>query len=142
MMNIKNIILDLGGVLINLDYDKLDKSLSSLGLSNAFSKAKQIEIFDKLEEGKISQKDFFSEFNRLAEANHDNQTIINTWNSIILDFPKERLELIELLKKNIVCFCLVIQIQFISKLFTIFLTRIIVLKTSINILKKYIYLMN
>tara|TARA_B100000674_G_scaffold492136_1_gene511542 strand:- start:10844 stop:11464 length:621 start_codon:yes stop_codon:yes gene_type:complete len=99
-MNIKNIILDLGGVLINLDYDKLDKSLSSLGLSNAFSKAKQIEIFDKLEEGKISQKDFFSEFNRLAEANHDNQTIINTWNSIILDFPKERLELIELLKKK------------------------------------------
>ena len=99
-MNIKNIILDLGGVLINLDYDKLSEKLGILGLSNTFSKAGQIKIFDQLEEGKISQKDFFNEFNRLAEANHDNQTILNTWNSILLDFPKERLDLIELLNKK------------------------------------------
>ncbi len=100
MKNIKNIILDLGGVLINLDYDKLSERLGLLGLSNTFSKARQIEIFDKLEEGKISQKDFFNEFNRLSEANHDNQTIIKAWNSILLDFPKERLELMELLVKK------------------------------------------
>ncbi len=100
MKNIKNIILDLGGVLINLDYDKLSERLGLLGLSNTFSKARQIEIFDKLEEGKISQKDFFNEFNRLSEANYDNQTIIKAWNSILLDFPKERLELMELLVKK------------------------------------------
>ena len=91
--SIKNIILDLGGVLINLDYDKLNKSLSSLGLSNAFSKAKQIELFDKLEEGKISDENFLREFNELAKANHNHQTIINAWNSILLDFPQERLHL-------------------------------------------------
>ena len=100
MENIKNIILDLGGVLINLDYDKLNKSLSSLGLSNAFSKAKQIELFDKLEEGKISDENFLREFNELAKANHNHQTIINAWNSILLDFPQERLHLLRLLAEK------------------------------------------
>ena len=100
MENIKNIILDLGGVLINLDYDKLNKSLSSLGLSNAFSKAKQIELFDKLEEGKISDKKFLREFNELAKANHNHQTIINAWNSILLDFPQERLHTLRLLAEK------------------------------------------
>ena len=100
MENIKNIILDLGGVLINLDYDKLNKSLSSMGLSNAFSKAKQIELFDKLEEGKISDENFLREFNELAKANHNHQTIINAWNSILLDFPQERLHLLRLLAEK------------------------------------------
>ena len=100
MENIKNIILDLGGVLINLDYDKLNKSLSSLGLSNAFSKAKQIELFDKLEEGKISDENFLREFNELTKANHNHQTIINAWNSILLDFPQERLHLLRLLAEK------------------------------------------
>ncbi len=100
MENIKNIILDLGGVLINLDYGKLNKSLSSLGLSNAFSKAKQIELFDKLEEGKISDENFLREFNELAKANHNHQTIINAWNSILLDFPQERLHLLRLLAEK------------------------------------------
>ncbi len=95
MHNIKNIILDLGGVLINLDYNKLNDRLSILGLSNTFSKSEQIELFDKLEEGKISEKDFIRAFNRLAEANHNHQTIINAWNSILLDFPIERLELLK-----------------------------------------------
>ena len=95
MHNIKNIILDLGGVLINLDYNKLTDRIGILGLSNAFSKSEQIELFDKLEEGKISEKDFIRAFNRLAEANHNHQTIINAWNSILLDFPIERLELLK-----------------------------------------------
>ena len=101
MMNIKNIILDLGGVLINLDYNKLNKNLGLLGLYNTFSKTKQIELFDNLEEGKISDKDFLNEFNRLAKANHNHDTIIKAWNSILLDFPKERLELLILLGKKI-----------------------------------------
>ncbi|MFL2582674.1 MAG: HAD-IA family hydrolase [Flavobacteriales bacterium] len=95
MHNIKNIILDLGGVLINLDYNKLNDRIGILGLSNAFSKSEQIELFDKLEEGKISEKDFIRAFNRLAEANHNRQTIIDAWNSILLDFPIERLELLK-----------------------------------------------
>ena len=66
MINIKNIILDLGGVLINLDYNKTNEALSKLGYANGFTKAKQINLFDKLEEGKVSELDFLNEFNNLA----------------------------------------------------------------------------
>ena len=100
MHNIKNIILDLGGVLINLDYNKLNDRLGILGLSNTFSKSEQIELFDKLEEGKISEIDFITAFNRLAKANHNHQTIINAWNSILLDFPPERLHLLRSLAQK------------------------------------------
>lgn len=100
MENIKNIILDLGGVLINLDYNKTNDELAKLGLTNGFTKAKQIDLFDRLEEGKISDFDFLNEFNQLAGANHDHQLIINAWNAILLDFPISRLDLVNELSQK------------------------------------------
>ncbi len=100
MDHIKNIILDLGGVLINLDYNKLNEALGRLGLKNTFSKAKQIDLFDRLEEGEISEYNFLTEFNQLSKSKHSHQKIIDTWNTILLDFPIERLNLLELLKEK------------------------------------------
>ena len=100
MNNIKNIILDLGGVLINLDYHKTNDKLSDLGIPNGFTKAKQITIFDELEEGKISDIDFYQAINKLAGANHDHQLIIDAWNAILLDFPKDRLNLVKQLNNK------------------------------------------
>jgi putative hydrolase of the HAD superfamily len=97
MEQIKNIILDLGGVLINLDFQKLNESLKKLGLENAFSKTEQIDLFDKLEEGKISEDFFLTEFKKLTTKKHSNKEIIDAWNSILLDFPIERIELLEYL---------------------------------------------
>ena len=97
MEQIKNIILDLGGVLINLDFQKLNESLKKLGLENAFSKTEQIDLFDKLEEGKISEDFFLTEFKKLTTNKHSNKEIIDAWNSILLDFPIERIELLEYL---------------------------------------------
>lgn len=100
MQNIKNIILDLGGVLINLDYEKINFSISELGLKNAFSKKTQIKLFDKLEEGEISEEFFLTEFKRLTSQKHTDEEIIKAWNTILLDFPIERIELLELLGKK------------------------------------------
>ena len=100
MEHIKNIILDLGGVLINLDFQKLNESFKRLGLENAFSKTKQIDLFSKLEEGKISEDLFFTEFKNLTNTKHSNKQIIDAWNSILLDIPIERIELLENLGKK------------------------------------------
>ncbi len=100
MEHIKNIILDLGGVLINLDFQKLNESLKKLGLENAFSKTKQIDLFDKLEEGKISEEIFLTEFKNLTTKKHSNKEIIDAWNSILLDLPIERIELLKNLGKK------------------------------------------
>lgn len=100
MEQIKNIILDLGGVLINLDFQKLNESLKKLGLENAFSKTEQIDLFDKLEEGKISEEIFLTEFKNLTTKKHSNKEIIDAWNSILLDLPIERIELLKNLGKK------------------------------------------
>lgn len=100
MKNIKNIILDLGGVLINLDYNKANVELGKLGLMNTFTKAKQIELFDKLEEGKISDAKFLTQLNQLASDTKNNDILIQAWNSILLDFPANRLSLLKSLNSK------------------------------------------
>jgi putative hydrolase of the HAD superfamily len=90
----------LGGVLINLDFKKLNESLKRLGLENAFSKTEQIDLFDKLEEGEISDEFFLTQIKNLTTQKHSNKKIIDAWNSILLDIPIERIELLERLGKK------------------------------------------
>ena len=100
MKYIKNIILDLGGVLFDLSYEKTVEEFRKLGLSDAFSKANQIGIFDQIEEGKISQSEFFDGINTLCGSNHNHDVIKKAWNIMLLGMPKNRLELLVLLKKK------------------------------------------
>ena len=100
MKYIKNIILDLGGVLFDLSYEKTIEEFKKLGLSDAFSKANQIDIFDKIEEGKITQSEFFDGINTLCGRNHNHELIKKAWNIMLLGMPKSRLRLLVLLKKK------------------------------------------
>lgn len=100
MEYIKNIILDLGGVLFDLSYEKTIEEFGKLGLSDAFSKANQIDVFDKIEEGKISQAEFFDGINTLCGSDHNHEVIKKAWNIMLLGMPKNRIELLVLLKKK------------------------------------------
>ena len=101
-MVVKNIILDLGGVLLNLDYDLMAKNLADLGILDVFSKQKQTGFMDDWEEGKFNQAHFLSELKKLGNLTESNaeQKINDAWNSILLDFPKERLELLQILQSK------------------------------------------
>lgn len=100
MENIKNIILDLGGVLFDLSYEKTTEEFRKLGLSNAFSKATQIDIFNEIEEGKISPTEFLNGINKLCGKNHSHEIITNAWNIMLLGMPVKRLDLLVALKKK------------------------------------------
>ena len=102
MLNIKNIILDLGGVLFDLDYQKTQLAFSKLGLDEVFSKKTQNELFDDLEEGKISGDDFLtllSESSTLSIKPTKNQ-LIQAWNDMLLGIPNHQFELLEELKSK------------------------------------------
>ena len=61
MKNIKAIIFDLGGVILNIDYDLTIKEFEKLGVLNSasyYSKGEQKKLFDDLETGTISEKEF------------------------------------------------------------------------------------
>ena len=95
-MKIKNLILDLGGVLYDLDYEKTRQAFSQLGLKDGFSQAKQTALFDDLEEGKISKTVFIHELSMLCE-NPEVQPyqIIAAWNAMLLGMKEEKFSLLK-----------------------------------------------
>ena len=103
MTKIKNIIFDLGGVILNLDYSKTDKEFHKLGLKNfskLFSKKKQSKIFDDFEKGRFSAEKFIFLIKQSEKLKIKESDFINAWNAMLLEIPKERMEFIKRLKKD------------------------------------------
>lgn len=93
----KNIIFDLGGVLLNIDYLLAVKAFSNLGLSGfdtLFSTAHQQQLFDLYEKGQITSDNFRNELKTFSKNNIDDITIDQAWNSMLLDLPQKRLDLL------------------------------------------------
>jgi len=101
MKQIKNIIFDLGGVIINLDIHKTIykfNKLTETPFESVYSQIQQNQIFDLFDKGMITESDFFLEIKKLIKTNNNNQELIAAWNAMLLDFPLERLSLLETLK--------------------------------------------
>lgn len=101
MSEIKNLLLDLGGVVLNVDYHKMVDVFKEYGIMDFdkhFTQAKQVEIVDKFEEGKCSIEEFRNGIRDLVKVDLTDAQIDKAWFSMILDLPKERIELIGLLK--------------------------------------------
>jgi putative hydrolase of the HAD superfamily len=101
MSEIKNLLLDLGGVVLNVDYHKMVDVFKEYGVMDFdkhFTQAKQVEIIDKFEEGKCTIEEFRNGIRDLVEVDLTDAQIDKAWFSMILDLPKERIELIGLLK--------------------------------------------
>ena len=98
---IKNIIFDLGGVILNIDYNLSVAAFEDLGLKNfntLFSQAQQKQLFDLYEKGKISSNDFRNEIKSYLNHTVDDASIDSAWNALLLDLPKKRLELLQQVK--------------------------------------------
>ena len=106
---IKNIILDLGGVIINIDYQLTIKAFEELGIINAsefYSQQRQTNLFDLLETGKISEAGFRDEIRKFAGKNLSDNDIDTAWNAMLLDFPPQRMETLKRLKSRYKTFLL------------------------------------
>jgi len=94
---IKNIILDFGDVLINLDKPATAKAMVQHGFTE-ITPALEV-LFQDYEKGFLSSSDFLDEVaSHFPDANRD--YLIEAWNSILLDFPEHRLEFIEQLARE------------------------------------------
>ena len=72
MNSIRNIIFDLGGVILDIDYDRTKDAFEKLGFKDfetIYTKAKQELIFDLFETGMIRAKDFRDVIRNYAEKN-------------------------------------------------------------------------
>lgn len=105
----KNIIFDLGGVIINLDtqrtIDEFNK-LSRVSFEEIYSQSSQMELFNLLDKGRISDFDFFSQLRKLIGYNGPEIDLLFAWNAMLGDVPEHRLDLLVQMKQNYSTFLL------------------------------------
>ncbi|HOP05576.1 MAG TPA: HAD family phosphatase [Tenuifilaceae bacterium] len=106
---IKNIIFDLGGVILNIDYHLTINAFKKLGIDSFesyFSQAQQNGLFDKLDKGQISPQEFRNSLRELVNLSLSDSAINQAWNAMLLDFPKHRIELLKKVKGHYKTFLL------------------------------------
>ena len=125
MTETKNIIFDLGGVLLDIDFQKTINEFKSLGIETfdeMFSQFKADELFEKLETGHITEAHFYAVIKERMKTPITNEEIDNAWNALILHFRKESLELLEKLSASYNLYLLSntnsIHLKYFKKLFT------------------------
>ncbi|TWW02283.1 HAD family hydrolase [Chitinophaga pinensis] len=103
MKGIKHIIFDLGGVIINLDYQLTYKAFEALGVKEFTSLYNQFSLnslFDDLETGKVEPTVFLDEMQKHTAPGTAHQQIIDAWNAMLLDFPLRRLQILQQLRQH------------------------------------------
>jgi len=98
MQNIKNIIFDLGGVLLNIDYKKTEKAFIDLGVANfaeLYSQQKASPLFEQLETGTITNQEFYKALNSVAKMDKGDTEMENAWCAMLGHFDKEVLMWLE-----------------------------------------------
>ncbi len=99
---VKNIIFDLGGVIIDLKREEAVKALNELGLADAddmLGLYGQKGIFLALEEGKATAADFFDEIRRRTSPDVTDVQIRDALNRFLIRIPVERLEMLRKLRE-------------------------------------------
>lgn len=109
MTNIHAIILDLGGVLLNLDFQKTEDAFVKMGISHfrqLFNQQQASRLFTDFETGKVSPEDFIRNLKKESGEKLADQQIIDAWNAMLLDFPPERIALLKKLKDHYLLYLL------------------------------------
>jgi putative hydrolase of the HAD superfamily len=100
---IKNIILDLGGVLYDIRYENIADAFRTYGLPNfeqLYAQTGQAQEIDLFEEGKITPDQFRTFIRSLTTVYLADQQIDKAWNAILIDLPAIRIILLEKLRKR------------------------------------------
>jgi len=104
MLNSVNaIIFDLGGVILNLDYQLTIDAFRNLGkddFDQLYRQAYQDKIFDQYETGQISSAEFRSYLKTFYDTTIQDEQIDDSWNVMLLDLPQERVDLLMNLKND------------------------------------------
>lgn len=109
MNTIKNIIFDLGGVILDINYQATIDAFVEIGIkdfSNLYSQKDQRQIFDDFEIGKITSNQFISSIQSLSQNSISKDKIITAWNAMLLEINTEKLDYLLSLKERFRIFLL------------------------------------
>lgn len=100
---IKNLLFDLGGVIINIDVPRVAQHFSQLtgnDLTSIGHKIKEKNIFGLYERGVWTDEQFSQQVCEMLGCQLSHEQICQAWNSLLLDIPKERVDLLKALREK------------------------------------------
>jgi len=103
MDKIKNIVFDLGGVILTLDRNEAVRRFKQAGLKQAeelLDPYHQKGLFLDLEDGRLTAGEFYDAIRRLAGKYISNEEIDDGWLGFVADTPAYKLEMLEELRKS------------------------------------------
>jgi putative hydrolase of the HAD superfamily len=106
---VNTIIFDFGGVILDIDPILTLNELKNLGVEDLDifkSPYFQHDIMGKFERGILTPEVFRDKVREFIGINLCDQDIDDAWNALILDIPKERIKVLEDVKKNYPIFLL------------------------------------
>ncbi len=103
MQNLKNIIFDLGAVILNLDMLRTDKAFEQLvGNTELYWHIKEElhkeQIFNRFEVGDISADDFIDALKSRCPLPVTAAQVRKAWSAMLLDMPKVRIDFLQQLQ--------------------------------------------
>jgi FMN phosphatase YigB (HAD superfamily) len=107
--HIRNIIFDIGNVLVDIDYQVTVgefQKLAKVDFAEIVSYSKQEKIFDRFERGEISVEEFFLELRKYLRDDVSDAQITDAWNSILISYPKSKFDLLDKLRTQYKVFAL------------------------------------
>ena len=100
---IKSVIFDLGGVIYDVDYHKTINAFKALGIDRfeeVYAKAGQSDLFNDLEEGKISRPVFVERIKTLSRKDMTSSQIVDAWNGMLLGFMPDAIACLKRLSSS------------------------------------------
>lgn len=94
---LRNVILDLGGVILELDVEATVKAFADMGfpeLKNTDIIHSRHPFFSEYETGKISTEEFIERVVENSGNHNSGEEIIAAWNAMLQGFRKENVELV------------------------------------------------
>lgn len=101
MPQIKNILFDLGGVLLDIDYSLTTQAFHRLGFPHfeeMYSQYNANQLFERLETGHVSEETFFAAMQSIPTVQPSREEITTAWNAMLLHWRIETLEFLKMLK--------------------------------------------
>jgi putative hydrolase of the HAD superfamily len=97
------VIFDLGGVILNLDYNLTIDAFKNLGgdrFDELYTQANQSKIIDSFEIGESTSQDFINYLLQFLPEVKDPKVVMDAWNVMLLDLPSRRIDFLKRIGKD------------------------------------------
>ncbi len=101
--SIKNIIFDLGGVIMDIDFNRTIEAFKDLGVENfdqLFSWEKQVNLFNKMDRGEVTPAEFRDGIRAITGLKISDHQLDYAWMQILSKVPASRIQLLKEVKDN------------------------------------------